>query len=65
MRGAGVQLPFAGFEPDLERLAKLSAPERAQLYAAMGLDLGERQQVEVVVRARIAAAYRRELGRRR
>ena len=50
---------------DLERLAKLPAWERAQLYDLADLDLGMRSLVELEVRTRIRAAFEREHGRGR
>jgi hypothetical protein len=58
------QLQLDGFEPDLERLANLTAPERAKVYALANLGLAEREFVELRVRARIRAAVRRRYGRR-
>jgi hypothetical protein len=53
------QLRLPRFEPEMERLVRLPAWERAKLYELAELDLGERQMVELGVRARIAAEYRR------
>ncbi len=44
---------------DMARLVRLTAPERAKLYELAGLGLGERSMIEVEVRARIAAEFRR------
>ena len=48
------QLRITDFEPDMKRLAKLTAPERAKVYSLAGLDPFEREAVEAEVRARIA-----------
>jgi hypothetical protein len=58
------QLQLAGCEPDLDRLVRLTAPERAELYALAGLDLAQREFLEVQVRARICAAAKRRYRRR-
>ena len=49
------QLQLTGFEPDIERLVSLPAWERAELYALAQLDLGQREFLEIQVRARIRA----------
>jgi hypothetical protein len=48
-------------EPDVRRLVKLTAPERAKVYDAANLGLAERSMIEAEVRARIAGDF----GRRR
>jgi hypothetical protein len=46
-------------EWELNRLVKLTAPERAKLYGLAGIGLAERSMIEVEVRARILAEFRR------
>jgi hypothetical protein len=46
-------------EWELNRLVKLTAPERAKLYDVANLSLAERSMVEVEVRARVAAEFGR------
>lgn len=47
------------FEPDMERLVRLPAWDRARLYEIAGIGFAERSMLEVEVRTRIA----REFGR--
>jgi hypothetical protein len=56
---SAVQLRFERFEPDIERLVKLPAWERAKLYDLANLGLSERSMIEAEVRARIAGEFRR------
>jgi hypothetical protein len=58
------QLQLAGCEPDVERLARLPAWERAKIMAAAGLDLAQREYLELQVRARIRAEAKRRYRRR-
>jgi hypothetical protein len=58
--GRAEQLQLDGCEPDLERLVKLAAPQRAELYAPANLDLGQREFLEIQVRTRIRADVRRQ-----
>ena len=44
-------------EPDVGRLTRLPAWERAKLYDLANLGLGERSMIEAEVRARIAAEF--------
>jgi len=46
------------YEPDVLRLIGLPAWERAKVYAAANLGLGERSMIEGEVRARIAREFR-------
>jgi hypothetical protein len=57
MRRTPIQLRLEVDE--IERLVKLTAPERAKVYAAANIGLGERRMVEARVRARIASEFRR------
>jgi hypothetical protein len=54
-----VQPRLPRFEPDMARLVRLSAWQRAEVYELANLSLAERSMIEVEVRARIAAAFRR------
>jgi hypothetical protein len=56
--GAQQRLPLLN-EPDIERLIKLPAWERAKVYEIAGLGLGDRSLIELEVRVRIAAQHRR------
>jgi hypothetical protein len=55
----GVQERLPHFEPDMERLVKLPAWERAKLYEIAGIGFAERSMLEAEVRARIAAEFGR------
>jgi hypothetical protein len=59
MSHAPIQPRLPRFEPEIGRLAKLTAPQRAEFYASANLGLGERSMIEAEVRARIAAEFRR------
>jgi hypothetical protein len=63
-RDRAEQLHLDSFEPDVERLMRIPAWERAKLMDAAGLDLAQREYLEIQVRARIRAATRRRYGRR-
>lgn len=56
---SGEQLPLLLKEPEMQRLLKLPAWERAKVYEIAGLGLGERSLIELEVRTRIAAQHRR------
>jgi hypothetical protein len=62
---SGDQLRLPRFEPGIERLVKLPAWQRAQVYELAGLDLGERSLIELEVRTRIAREFKRQHGRGR
>ena len=64
MNARAEQLQLAGCEPDLERLANLTAPERAQVNALAQVDLAQRESLELQVRARIRAEARRRYRER-
>jgi hypothetical protein len=58
----GVRLPLSGLQLTEVELAKLVARpswERAEVYAACGLDFLERSELEELVRRAIAAQYGR------
>ena len=58
MSGGGQErLPH--FEPDIRRLTRLPAWERAKLYEIAGIGFADRSMLEAKVRARIAAEYGR------
>ena len=56
---SAVQPHLPGFEPELDRLMKLPAWERAKFYDAANWGLGQRSMIEAEVRARIAREFRR------
>jgi hypothetical protein len=49
---------FEDYAPDIERLLRRNAAERAQIYEAANLGLAERSIIEAKVRQRIAADFR-------